>query len=267
MTDSVAVLVRRVPDPTRLAIDRRSGRLVVEDLPFILNPVDQQALELALRLREHHQFRIVVLSVDHTGAESELREALALGADEAILLSDPAFEGTDPGSQAHVFHAALEKFVHPRVVLAASRSIDHTWSTIGPQLAFLLDWPLVIEGEEISVGAGMISGVAHTGGFRARFEADLPAVVTVARGVVDPRKATAWGVADSYDEHRLVVRSLEDLVLSPDRMRALAPKTQVKRIRLTPRTRARRIIEGEPDDVARVLARRLIDKGWGGRRP
>lgn len=261
------MLVRRVPDPDRIAVDRRSGRLIVEDIPFILNPVDLEALEHALRLQERHQVRIVVLSVDHTGAQSELREALALGADEAILLSDPQFEGTDPGSQAHVLRAALEKFVRPRLVLSASRSIDHTWSTIGPQLAALLDWPLVIEAESLQLDGDRLEGIAHTGDRRARVEATLPCVATVARGALVPRHATAWGVADAYDAHRLAVKSLEDLELPPEARASFVAKTRIRRVTQAPHERGRRLVEGDSDDVARVLARRLVDLGWGGRRP
>lgn len=266
MTDTVAVLVRRVPDPSLLAVDRKTGHLLVEGIPFILNPVDLQALEVALRLRERYGYRVVVLSVDHTGAESELREALAMGADEALLLSDPAFENTDPGSQAHVFQAALEKFVKPKLVLAAARSVDHTWSTIGPTLAYQMGWPLVIEAEEIKIEDETVHAVAHTGAHRARVECRLPCVASVARGVIAPRHATAWGVADAFDPHRLTVKSLADLDLGEAARAVLGSKTKVRRVTLPTNERDRRVIEGEPDEVARVVARRLIDQGWGGRR-
>ncbi len=265
--DTMAVLVRRVPDPTRLAIDRRTGRLILEDIPFILNPVDLQAMELALRLREHHNWRIVVLSIDHTGADNEVREALAMGADEAILLSDPAFEDTDPGSQSLIFQIALERFVKPKLVLAAARSMDHSWSSIGPRLAYLLNWPLVIEAEELAIDGEQVRAVAHTGAFRARVETTLPCVASVARGVIEPRTATAWGVADAFDAPRLPVTTLADLDLSPEARASLQGRTKARRVTLTARDRQRRIIEGDADDVARVLARRLIDQGWGGRRP
>lgn len=266
MTQTLAVLMRRVPDPERISVDRRTGRLIVEGVPFILNPVDLQALELALRVRDKHQHRIVALSVDHTGAEQELREALAMGADSAILLSDPAFEDTDPGSQAHIFHAALERFVQPRMVFAASRSVDHTWSTIGPQVATLLNWPLVVEAEELTVNGDRVNALAHTGAYRARVEAKAPCVVTVARGVITPRLPSAWGVADAFDEHRLTVRTLNDLELTPEQRASITARTKVRRVTQPPRERDRRVIEGEPEEVARVVARRLIDQGWGGRR-
>lgn len=263
----MAVLVRRIPDPDRLSVNRKTGRLIVEDIPFILNPVDLQALELALRLREHHQVRIVVLSIDHTGAQNELREALALGADEAILLNDPAFEDPDPGSQAHVFKFALERFVQPRLVFAAARSMDHTWSTVGPHLAYILNWTFIIEAEEAHLDGDRLEAVAQTGEGRARVATPLPAVVTVARDAVPTRHATSWGVADAYDGHRLSIKSLADLELPPEAQALLAAKTRVRRVLQTPRERQRRLIEGGPEDVARIVARRLVDQGWGGRRP
>lgn len=265
--ETVAVLVRRLPDPNRLSVDRKTGRLSVERTPFILNPVDLQAIELALGIRERHQSRIVVLSVDHTGAEAELREALSLGADEAILLADPAFEETDPGSQAHLFKAALEKFVRPRLVLAAARSHDNTWSTIGPQLAYLLGWPLVMEAEELALEDSRLHATADTGVDRARLEVDLPALVTVARTARPARHATAWAVADAFDEHRLSIKTMADLELGPQAASLVRSKTHVRRVTLGRRERQRRLIEGAPDEVARVVARRLIDQGWGGRRP
>lgn len=263
----MAVLVRRLPDPKRLSIDRRTGRLRTEGIPFILNPVDLAALELALRLRDQHRCRVVVLSIDHATAEYELREALALGADQAYLMADAAFETNDPVSQAHVFQAALQTFVQPQLVLASARSIDHTWSTVGPHLAALMDWPLIVEAEEIAASTDGITALAHVGTQRARVAAPLPCVATVARDVVRPRHASAWGIADAYDGHRLVTKGLADLQLPPGAEAAFRARTQVRRVELATQERARRIIEGEPDEVARVVARRLIDKGWGGRRP
>jgi len=267
MTGTAAVLVRRVPDPSRLNVDRKTGRLVLEGTPFILNPVDLQALELALRTRERYGHRVVVVSVDHTGAQTELHEALAMGADEAVLVSDPQFEDTDPTTQAHLFRAALERFVHPEIVFAASRSIDHTWSTIGPQLAYLLGWPLVIEAEELDLEDDGVKALAHTGDHRARVQAKLPCVVSVARGVITPRHATSWGIADAFDPHRLTVKTFADLGLGAEAAERLHAATSVRRVALAPTERDRRVIDGDADEVARVLARRLIDKGWGGRRP
>lgn len=264
---TVAVLVRRVPDPSRLSIDKRTGKLRREGIPFILNPVDLQALELALRIREQAKWRVVVLAADHDQGSEELREAIAMGADEAVLVQDASLDGTDPGMQAHVFRAALEKFAQPQIVMTAARSIDHTWSTIGPQLAQVLGWPLVIEAESIEVTGNGVRALAHTGSHRAHVEAPLPCVVSVSRHAASPRHATSWGVADAFDEHRLRVVDFDALDLSPERDETLRTRTKTRGARVVGREREGRVLEGDEDDVARRLSRILIDQGWGGKRP
>lgn len=267
MSGTGAVIVRRIPDPERLQIDRRTGQLLTEGVPFILNPVDRSALELALRLKDEHDWRVVVLTVDEPEADFELREGLAMGADEGLLLSDSAFAGNDPTMQANLFKVALERFVQPDVVFAASRSVDHTWSTVGPELAALLDWPLIIEAEDIELVDGSLHAHAHSGGaFRARTRAPLPCLVTVARGVVGARHATSWGVAQAIEEKTVDTKGLADLGLKPDQLKDLAPRTEVVSLELEKPERKGTTWEGSPDQVGRILARRLDDMGYTGRR-
>lgn len=263
----LAVLVRRVPDPDRISVDRKSGKLITGDIPYILNPVDLSAIELALQIKERTGATLTAVSIDEPPAEFEMREALAMGCDRGLLLADPAFEITDTLAQAHIFKVALERFVKPQIVFAASRSIDHTWSTVGPQLSHLLGWPLLIEAESLEMQADTASGVAHTGAYRARVEADLPVVVTVARGALKPRTPTSWGVASAFDEKRIELKTLHDLGVDPTTLARFAPRTEVLRVVQTDAKRDRRTLEGEPSEVGRILARRLVDQGWAGRRP
>jgi electron transfer flavoprotein beta subunit len=256
-----------VPDPDRIAVDRKSGKLITGDIPYILNPVDLSAIELALRCKEQTGATVTAVSIDEPAAEHEVREALAMGCDRALLLADEAFESTDTLAQAHVFGAALERFVKPQIVFAASRSIDHNWSSVGPQLAQILNWALVIEAETVEMAPSFWRGIAHTGAYRARMEAELPAIVTVARAAVKPRPPTSWGIAAAYDEKKVDVKTLHDMGVDPTTLALFAPKTKVLRVEERKRKRERRVIEGEPPEVGRILARRLIDQGWAGRRP
>jgi electron transfer flavoprotein beta subunit len=267
LTPTAAVLVRRIPDPGRLQMDRKTGTILTEGVPFILNPVDRGALELALRLKDEHDWRVVAVTIDAPEAAFEMREALAMGADEAILLADAAFGGNDPTMQAQVFRLALKKLVDPRIVLAASRSVDHTWSTVGPQLAALFDWPLIIEAEDLALSGDTVTAHAHTGGaYRALVEADLPAVVTVARQVVRARHATSWGVAEAFDGKQVLVKGLADLDVQPPELKELAPRTETTRLKLERHQRKGTTWEGETESVGRILARRIFDLGFAGRR-
>lgn len=261
------MLVKRVPDPERIRVDRKTGKLLTADIPYILNPVDLAALELALRLKEATGATVTAVSVDQPAAEFEMREALAMGADAALLIADPGLTSEDTLLQARVFELALRRIVAPEIVLAAARSIDHMWSTVGPQLAQLLDWPLVIEAESLALRGDHLEGTAHTGAARAHVRCGLPAVVTVARGVVKPRRPTSWGVAAAFDEKKVEVKALADLGLDPSTEKLLRSVTQVARVESQEVERERRRLEGDPADVGRILARRLADQGWAGRRP
>lgn len=265
--ERIAVLARRVPDPDRIAVDRKTGRLITADIPYILNPVDLNAIEMGLRLKEQTGAELFALTIDEPAAEFELREALAMGCDRGILLADSAFEASDTLAQAHIFRVALDRFVRPQIVLAAARSIDHNWSTVGPQLAFLLGWPFLIEADLIDLRDGAVRAVAHTGAFRARQETDLPFIATVARGALRPRVPTAWGVSEAFDGKKVEIKTLHDLGVDPPTLALFAPKTKVLRIHAEEVHRDRRRIEGEAAEVGRILARRLVDQGWAGRRP
>ncbi|MBI2078844.1 MAG: hypothetical protein HYT80_10840 [Euryarchaeota archaeon] len=259
--------MQRVPDPNRIAVDRKTGKLITADIPYILNPVDLNTIELALQLKEATAAEVVALSIDEPAAEFEMREALAMGCDRALLLADEAFEKADTLAQASLFRTALDRFVKPQVVLAASRSIDHNWSTVGPQLAQLLDWPLLIEAESLELREGRLGGVAHTGAYRARVEAEPPLVVTVARDANRPRTPSSWGVAKAFDEKNVEVKTLRDLGVDPTTRKTFEPKTRLLRVQQQDIKRERRRLEGEPAEVGRLLARRLVDQGWVGRRP
>ena len=259
--------MKRVPDPNRITVDRKSGKLITADIPYILNPVDLITIELALQLKEQSGAQLVAVSIDEPAAEFEMREALAMGCDRGLLLADEAFERADTLAQASIFRTALDRLVQPQLVLAASRSIDHNWSTVGPQLAQLLDWPLVIEAESIDVRGDRLQGIAHTGAFRARVDADLPAVVTVARDANKPRTPTSWGVAAAFDDQVVEVKTLRDLGVDPTAQKTFEPSTRLLRVQQQDIKRERRLLEGEPAEVGRLLARRLVDQGWVGRRP
>lgn len=265
--ERIAVLVRRIPDPKRISVDRKTGKLLTQNIPWILNPVDLSAIELGLQLKEASGAELVAVSIDETAAEFEMREALAMGCDRGLLLADAAFDGTDPLAQAHIFRVALERFVKPQIVLAASRSIDHNWSTVGPQLALLLGWPFLIEAETLELRDSGIRGIAHTGAIRALQETDLPVIATVARGALHPRTPTTWGIADAFDRKKIDVKNLRDLGVDPTTQATFSPKTKVLRVNSQEVLREHRRIEGDSNEVGRLLARRLIDRGWAGRRP
>jgi electron transfer flavoprotein beta subunit len=256
-----------VPDPSRISVDRKSGKLIIADIPYILNPVDLSAIELGLRLKEKAGGELVAVSLDERSMDFEMREALAMGCDRGLIIEDEWGQNNDPMLHARVLKLAFERFVKPQLILAASRSIDHMWSSVGPILATLLDWPMVVEAESLEFKGNNVAGVSHTGAFRSRIESPLPAVVTVARGAIKPRRPTTWGLSAAFDDKKIEVKTVRDLGIDDSALRSIEPLTRVVRVEQQDAKREQRRIEGDAQEVGRILARRLADQGWAGRRP
>ncbi|HEX9817170.1 MAG TPA: hypothetical protein VGB18_09340, partial [Candidatus Thermoplasmatota archaeon] len=184
-----------------------------------------------------------------------------------LIIADEWGQNNDPMLHGRVLRLAFERLVKPQLILAASRSIDHMWSSVGPILATLLDWPMVVEAESLEMKGTGIAGVSHTGAFRSRIESPLPAVVTVARGAIQPRRPTTWGISAAFDEKKIDVKTIHDLGAEEETLRRIEPLTKVVRVQQQDAKREMRRLEGDPQEVGRILARRLADQGWAGRRP
>ncbi|MCB2343426.1 electron transfer flavoprotein subunit beta/FixA family protein, partial [Clostridium estertheticum] len=106
---NIVVCLKQVPDTNEVKIDPKTGTLIREGVPSIINPDDKNALEESLRLKDEHGAHVTVISMGPPQAEKALREALAMGADEAILVSDRAFAGADTLATSHALAATLKK--------------------------------------------------------------------------------------------------------------------------------------------------------------
>src|SRR5512145_1688501 len=134
----VVACIKQVPDTTQVQIDPVTNTLVREGIPFIANPYDTHALEEALRLKDRFGFRVAAISMGPPNAEATLRKALALGADEAILLSDRAFGGADTLATSKVLSAAINKLHEEEevgLVLCGKQTIDGDTAQVGPGIA------------------------------------------------------------------------------------------------------------------------------------
>lgn len=259
---NVAVLVKQVPETTDVRIDRTTNTLVREGVASIVNPFDMYAIEEALRIRERHGGRVTVMTMGPPQAAQALREALALGADDAVLLSDRAFAGADTLATSYTLARAIEKAGGFDLVICGKQAIDGDTAQVGPEVAEHLDVPHVtyvrrIEEltEQPPPGRIRVQRMVEDG--YEVIESPLPALITVVKEINEPRvpsikgtlrarKAaiTTWGAADlGVDESRV------GLVGSP---------TRVVRIFTPERRRRGEIIDGPTAQAkARTLAARL----------
>lgn len=193
----IITCLKQVPDTTQVQIDPVTNTLIREGVPFIMNPYDTHALEEGLRLRDRYPgFRVIALSMGPPNAELTLRQALALGADQAILLSDRVFGGADTLATSKVLSAAIEKLGEEEevaLVLCGKQTIDGDTAQVGPGIATrmkLAQLTLVDRVEKIDLANKRIILRRKLEGRHEIVDAPLPAMVTVVRELNRPRYPT-----------------------------------------------------------------------------
>ncbi|MCK5414315.1 MAG: electron transfer flavoprotein subunit beta/FixA family protein, partial [Thermoplasmata archaeon] len=140
---NIVVLIKQVPDTTDVSIDPRTGTLIREGVPSIINPDDKHALEEGLRIREKFGGTVTVLSMGPPQAEDALMEARAMGADVTVLISDRAFAGSDTLATSYALARSVLTTGEWDIVLGGRQAIDGDTAQIGPQTAELLGVPQV----------------------------------------------------------------------------------------------------------------------------
>ena len=128
---NIVVCLKQVPDTTAVKIDPKTGTLIRDGVPSIINPEDKHALEAALEIKDRHGAHITVVSMGPLQAQNALREALCMGADEAILISDRAFEGSDTLATSKTLAGAIRKLNYD-IIFAGRQAIDGDTAQVGP---------------------------------------------------------------------------------------------------------------------------------------
>lgn len=146
----IVVCVKQVPDTNEVKIDAKTGTLIREGVPSIINPDDKNALEEALNLKDTYGGKVTVISMGPPQAKDALREAIAMGADEAILITDRAFAGADTLATSNALAAALRNLDYD-IIFTGRQAIDGDTAQVGPEIAEHLGIPQVTYVEKVEV--------------------------------------------------------------------------------------------------------------------
>ncbi len=263
----VVACIKQVPDTTQVQIDPVTNTLVREGIPFIVNPYDTHALEEALRLKDRFGFRVAALSMGPPNAEAALRKALALGVDEAILLSDRVFGGADTLATSSVLAAAIRRLADEKevgLVICGKQTIDGDTAQVGPGIATRLGYTqltLVDRVEEIDPAGRRIRVRRKLEGRHEIVEAPLPALLTVVRELNRPRYPTV-PMRLASDEARVHVWNNAVLKLDEQGIGLKGSPTWVSRIFSPEREKGEIVGDGvgDPEGTARLLIERLLAK-------
>jgi electron transfer flavoprotein beta subunit len=192
----IVTCVKQVPDTTQVKTDPKTGTLVREGVPFIMNPFDANALEESLRLKDKYGFRVAVIPMGPPNASVTLRKALAVGADSVVLLSDRAFGGADTLATSMVLASAIKKLGaedEVAMVVCGKRTIDGDTARVGPGIASRLRYTqltLVDQVQNVSLAAKTIRVRRKVEGRHEIVEAPFPVLPSVVRETNHPRYPT-----------------------------------------------------------------------------
>ena len=254
---NIAALIKQVPkfDAMELGTD---GRLRRDGLPLEMNPYCRRAVSKGVELAHATGGRCVVITLGPPAAEDSLREAVAWGADEGVLVTDPAFAGSDTLATARALAAALEREGPFDVILAGRNSVDADTGQVGPELAELLDLPFAGGVRELELGEGIARVRCEYDDGYAEATVSLPAVLTCAERLCEPCKVDADGrAAVAADRIRRLAAS--DLGAGP--WGAAASPTSVGPVRVLEVTRLRRRLDGPVAEQVRVAVELLVERG------
>ncbi len=248
----IIVCVKQVPD-SEAKVTLQNGQISWGDSPLVINPFDEYAVEAALQQKEAHDATVVALCIGPESARDAIKHALAMGADEGILIHDPALSALDGAGAARVLAAAIQKIGDADLVIFGRQTIDTATGTTAAQTARALGWPLLSYVGKIELVNGIKVERTFEEG-KQTVSGKLPAALSVIQSIGEPRYPSFMGIRKAA-KAEILAWSLADLGLA-------APAAVVSRAELLPppvRDAACEIISGDsPDEIAEQLADKIL---------
>ncbi|HHT17915.1 MAG TPA: electron transfer flavoprotein subunit beta/FixA family protein [Papillibacter sp.] len=257
----IIVCAKQVPDTNEVRIDPVKGTLIRDGVPSILNPDDANALEAALQLKDQYPGTTVsVVSMGPGQASYMLRECLAMGADEAVLLSSRAFGGADTCATSTTLAAGIRKLGKYDIIFAGRQAIDGDTAQVGPQTAQRLGIPSVTYVQkirEIKEGSVVVERALEDG--YEVIEVKTPCLLTAVKELNEPRYMTVSQIEEAYKKE-IIVWNENDVNLAPEDCGLKASPTQVFRS-FTPEPKGKgEMLTGTVNEMVSALVAKLTEK-------
>ncbi len=259
----IAVCIKQVPDffsVKEVKIDPETKTLVREGVPSIVNPLDRHAIEEAVKLKEAHGGEVTVITMGPPQAKEALLEALAMGCDKAVLLSDRRFAGADTLATAVVLAEAIRKLGGFDIILCGKQTLDGETAHVGPELAELLDLPQITYVKKLEVKEGKVVAERLLEEGYEVVEAPLPVLVTVVKEINTPRYPSLRGIMEA-SKKPMETWNMEYLGLSQDVVGLLGSPTQVTDLFYPERKRRGEVISGSASEVVEKIVEKLKEVG------
>lgn len=259
---NIIVCIKQVPDTNEVKIDPVKGTLIREGVPSIINPDDRNALEEALRIKdENKNVKVTVVSMGPPQADVALIEAIAMGADEAYLLSDRAVAGSDTWATSTALSAVIKHLGNYDMIFCGRQAIDGDTAQVGPQIAEHLGLPQITYAEELKLEDKKVRVKRALEDGYFVMESKLPLLVTAIKELNEPRYPSIKGIYEAFSGDKVKILSAKDVNADLDNIGLDGSPTNVHKS-FTPPTRGGEveIFEGDAKEQAREIIVRLKEE-------
>lgn len=249
----IIACIKQVPD-SEAKVKAEGGQVSWGDAPLVINPFDEYAVEGALQQKEATGGTVTALCVGGESAKDALKHALAMGADEAVLVSDSALNNLDTVGAARILAAAIQKIGGADVVIFGRQTLDNGAGLTPAQTARILGWPMLGLAGQIKVDGGNVTVERVIEEGRQTVSAKMPAVLSVVQSIGEPRYPSFMGIRKAA-KATIPVWSLADLGASTPgavitRSELMNPPVQEKEVEM--------ISGGSPAEIAEILADKIL---------
>ena len=257
---NIAVCIKQVPDTANVRIDPETNTLIREGVDSIINPFDMYAIEEAVRVKEKTDGKVTVVTMGPPQAESALREAVSIGCDEAVLVSDRAFAGSDTWATSYTLALAIKKLGKFDIIFCGKQAADGDTAQVGPGVSMHLDIPQVTyvkKIEELKDNSAIVERMTEEG--YEVIQTPLPALLTVVKEINQPRIPSLRG--------KMMARSVEiktltaaDLDANEKFLGLNGSPTQVVKIFSPPAREGGKMLTGSTEEIVQELVEVLKDE-------
>jgi len=256
---NIIVCIKQVPDTTNVKIDPKTNTLIREGVKSIVNPFDENAIEEAIRLKEAHGGKVTVITMGPPQATEALKSAIAMGADEGILISDRAFAGADTWATSYTLSQAIKKIGTFDLVLFGKQAIDGDTAQVGPGVAEFLDIPQVTFAIKIDIDGNKMKVKRQLEESAEIVETTLPAAVTVIKQINEPRLPSLKGQMRAK-KAEIQMWTAEAILAEAENIGLKGSPTQVVRIFTPPPRGNSEMLEGDIDEISVKLFNKLKEQ-------
>ena len=257
---NIIVCIKQVPNTNEVKINQETGTLIREGVESIINPDDKNAIEEALSLKAQTGGTVTIVSMGPPQAKGALKEALAMGADEAYLLSDRAFGGSDTWATATIIAAALEKIGNYDIVFCGRQAIDGDTAQVGPEIAEFLNIPQITYAKNVTVvDEHTLEVTRYTEAADVVLKVATPCLLTAIKELNTPRFPSVQRILDVYDGPDDIIKFITfyDLEIDPTQIGLKGSPTNVHRSFVPVKDKHSELIDGLNE---KEKAGTLVDK-------